>query len=315
MTPRLALGLLLVACFSLATWTDPRLDGTRGVDKGVLDAFMGEGRKLFANHFYVRSDVYFHSGYYPTIFDQPMEEHENHLAQGAGAEEAKQTAKGTNASIPHGQPGHVHHDGDEKEHHHDGNCDHDHDDEHDFRGRPKDFMDAFSRHFIVSEHTHLTEKGTNGPREILPWLRLAAQLDPNKVETYTVAAYWLRDLGKKSEAEEFLREGLRHNPQSYELLFELGRSAFDRAEADRARNLWELAMTRWREQENPKAADQQNRFMALQIVNSLALLESRAGNRDRAVRWLEIVRKLSPHPAEIDKRIGEVKAGQPLEAR
>ncbi len=315
MTARLAFGLLLAACFSLATWLDARLDQARGADKGVLAAFMGEGRKLFANHFYVRSDVYFHSGYYPTIFDQPMEEHENHLAQGAGAEEAKPAAKGTNAPIAHGQPGHVHHDGDEKEHQHDGHCDHDHDDEHDFRGKPKDFMDAFTRNFIVAEHTHLTEKGTNAPREILPWLRLAAQLDPNKVETYTVAAYWLRDLGKRAEAEEFLREGLRHNPQSYELLFELGRSAFDRAETDRARNLWELAMTRWREQENPKAADQQNRFMALQIVNSLALLESRAGNRDRAVRWLEIVRKLSPHPTEIDKRIEEVKAGQPLEAR
>src|SRR5437667_4857091 len=60
-------------------------------------------------------------------------------------------------------------------------------------------------------------------REILPWLRLSAELDPNSVRTYTVAAYWLRErMGKVAEAEQFLREGLRANPGSYAILFELG---------------------------------------------------------------------------------------------
>lgn len=315
MTPHLTIGLLAVLCFALSAWIDPRMARAGGSqDKGVLATFLGEGRRLFANHFYVRSDVYFHSGYYPSIFDRPVDEHENHLAEGAGAEEVKHAPekepapRGTNAPIPHGQPGHIHDDHEAKEHKHDEHCDHG--EEGDFMGKPKDFMDAFTRHFIVSEHTHLTEKGTNAPREILPWLKLAAQLDPNKVETYTVAAFWLRDLGRKTEAEEFLRDGLRHNPQSFELLHELGRCASDREDIAHARNLWELAMTRWREQENPKEADKQNRFMAQQIVNALARLESRAGNRDRAVRWLEIVKKLSPHPDEINKRIEEVKAGK-----
>jgi len=40
-------------------------------------------------------------------------------------------------------------------------------------------------------------------REILPWLRLSAELDPQRVETYTVAAYWLRNMGKIAEAEQF----------------------------------------------------------------------------------------------------------------
>ena len=43
-------------------------------------------------------------------------------------------------------------------------------------------------------------------------------------ETYTVTAYWLRErMGKVDEAEKFLREGLRENPDSYEIMYELGR--------------------------------------------------------------------------------------------
>ena len=38
-------------------------------------------------------------------------------------------------------------------------------------------------------------------------------------ETYTVTAYWLRErMGKVDEAEQFLREGLRENPDSYEFM-------------------------------------------------------------------------------------------------
>ena len=288
--PLLTLVLLLVSCFSLATWVGPRFDQLSSRrDQDFMANMFGESRKLFANHFFTRSDVYFHSGYYPTIFDQATATKENHLAERAGAEEAKHPA--------HDEPGHAH---DE------------HEDEHDFLGKPKDPMDAFSRHFFVSQHTHLTDKGTNAPKEILPWIKLAAQLDPNKVESYTVGAYWLRTLNKNDEAEQFLREGFRQNPQSYEIMLELGRCYFEKRDYARARNILELAMTRWREQENAKPDAEQNRFSAEQILNYLALVEDRTGNHERAISWLSIVKKLSPHPEEIDKRIAEVRAGKPL---
>ena len=74
-----------------------------------------------------------------------------------------------------------------------------------FLGPPRDWIERFGRHFMITEHTHLQG---NNEREILPWLKLASELDPQKIETYTVAAYWLRDMGKIKEAEGFLREGL-----------------------------------------------------------------------------------------------------------
>jgi len=295
--PQLSLLLLLVGCFALATQVGPRFDqlGSRR-EKDLLASTFGESRRLFANHFFIRSDVYFHSGYYPSIFDQPGGKKENHLAEHAGA-------KGTDHD-EHSEHG---------EHEHGEHCDHG--EEASFLGKPKDAMDAFTRHFFVSQHTHLTEKGTNSPREILPWVKLAAQLDPQKVETYTVGAYWLRQLNKNDEAEQFLREGLRQNPQSYEIALELGRGYFEVRDYARARNVLEMAMARWREQENNKPAEQQNIFAAAQIVNYLARVEDRTGNRDRAISWLGILKKLSPHPDEIEKRIEEVRSGKPLEAQ
>ena len=290
--PQLLFFLLLTGCFTVATHIGPRFDQLSSRrEKGFLASTLGESRRLFANHFFVRSDVYFHSGYYPSIFDRASAKEENHLAESAGARETKNPA--------HGEAGHVH---DE------------HEEEHDFLGKPKDPMDAFTRHFFVSQHTHLTEKETNAPREILPWLKLAAQLDPQKVESYTVGAYWLRQLNKNAEAEQFLREGLRQNPRSHEIMLELGRCYFEERDYDRARNVLEMAVQRWREQENNKPAEQQNLFAAVQIVTYLARVEDRTGHRDRTIAWLGILKKLSPHSDQVEKRIEEVQAGKPLEA-
>ena len=294
--PHLTLVLLLAGCFCLATWIGPRFESSMNRrDEGFVANVLGGSRRLFSNHFFTRSDVYFHSGYYPSIFDQPKEK-ENHLAKEAGHEDHEKEDH-----PKHGEAGHVH---DEHE-----------EEESDFLGKPKDPMDAFSRHFFVSQHSHLTEKGSNAPKEILPWIKLAAQLDPKKIESYTVGAYWLREVSKPEEAEQFLREGLRQNPTSYEIMLELGLGYFEKKEYDRARNMLEMGMARWREQENPKPMEQQNRFVAEQIVNYLARTEARSGNSARAISWLELLKKLSPHPDEIDKRIAEVRAGQPLEGK
>ena len=318
--PILSLVLLVVSCFSLATWVGPRFENNqRRRGEGVLGNMLGDSRKLFANHFFTRSDVYFHSGYYPSMFDQ-VKPKENHLATGAKTEPCEhdhahegpcEHDHGHKASKPepkaekHGEGEHVH-----GEH-----CNHG-EEETDFLGQPKDYFDGFSRNFFVSKHTHLTDKGkgVDAAKEILPWLKLAAQLDPNKIESYTVGAFWLRDLQRDAEAEQFLREGLRHNPESYEILLELGRGYVTGRDYVRARNVLELGFRHWREQENGKPGDRQNTFAVLQLLNTLAVVEDRSGRREQVVHWLQLVRKVSPHPEEIDKRIAELRAGQSLSA-
>jgi tetratricopeptide (TPR) repeat protein len=269
--PYLILLLLLAACFSLATILQPRVSGwsKRGQSDSVLNVLFGDGRRLFANHFFVQADVSFHSGYYPSIFDQA----------GGPKDTRHLTAK-------EGEP-----------------AAEEHEKQFSFLGPPRDWVERFGRHFVITSHTHLEGKNE---REILPWLKMSAKLDPQKVETYTVSAYWLRDLGKAKEAEEFLREGLRNNPESYEILFELGRLYSENYhDPARARNVWELALRRWTEQQ---AAGKKPDLLQLdQIAVYLSRLEEHQENLARAMELLQLAKKASPNPQALQPQIDELK--------
>jgi tetratricopeptide (TPR) repeat protein len=265
---------------------------------------MGDSRRLFANHFFVKADAYFHSGFYPSIFDNREAFQTAQIGQDAGVMAAKNTG-----------------------------------DEHDFMGPPRDWIERFGRGFFPSTHSHIDQPGAHGHRhdhdhghhhhhdhghahahppgelgqsgdvrEILPWLRFSASLDPQRVATYTTASYWLRQRMKKvDEAEQFLREGLNSNPQSPDILFELGRLyAENRQDATRARNLWELGARYWREQAD--AGRQPDEFTYLQTIASLAMLEEKEGNLAKALEHTRLWKTISPNPDEIQKRIDELQA-------
>jgi tetratricopeptide (TPR) repeat protein len=269
--PVLILFLLVAACFSLATVIQPRTPAwsNRGDSGGVLKVLLGDSRKLFANHFFVKADVAFHSGYYPSLFDQAQAPKDTrHMTAKEGSTEEEEHEKAMS-----------------------------------FLGPPTDWIERFGRHFFITEHTHLA--GSN-EGEILPWLRFSAELDPQRIDTYTVAAFWLRDLGKVTEAEQFLREGLRNNPASYELLFELGRLYQESYhDLNRARNVWELALRRWQDQESSKKEPDLIGFH--QIAIHLARLEEKAGNLSRAIECLEMGAKTSPSPDALQEQITDLK--------
>lgn len=272
-SPYLILVLMLVVCFSLATTIQPRTAGwsERARSGDVLKLMLGDGRRLFANHFFVQADISFHSGYYPSIFDR--------------RETPKESAM-TSSREEHGEHSEA-----------------EHEKEMAFLGQSRDWIERFGRHFRITEHTHLAH---GQEREILPWLKISAELDPQKIDTYTVAAYWLRTMGKEREAEGFLREGLRNNPNSHELLFELGRLYRESLhEDDRARNVWDLALRKWREQESRKEKPD---LMGLeQIAVNLGRLEADTGRPVRAIEMLELAKKLSPHPVVLQQQIDEIR--------
>ncbi len=279
--PYLVLLLLLAACVSLATILAQHIPvwNKRAASDNVLNILLGDGRRLFANHFFVKADISYHSGYYPSIFDQARSQPRStrHLTS--------------------------------KVHDHDQESEHDHEQEEEhekqmqFLGPPRDWIERFGRHFMITEHTHLQG---NKEREILPWLKISADLDPQKVETYTVSAYWLRDMGKVKEAEAFLREGLRNNPDSYEILFELGRLYSENyQETTRARNVWELGLHKWAEQE--AAGGKPDLLQLDQLAVNLARLEEKEGNLARAIELLTLARKGSPHPENLQQQIEELR--------
>jgi tetratricopeptide (TPR) repeat protein len=269
----LALSGLLVMAFSLAAWLEPWRQNwatARGCSDDILAIALGDSRKLFAKHAYVKADAYFHSGYYPSIYDMQPER--------------------KNGMVAHAR----------SEEHDDNSCV--------YLGQSLDWIDSFSRHFYPSTHTHLGEaaKSREGEeREMLPWLRLSASLDPQQIETYVVGAYWLRShLGHTNEAEQFLREGLRANPLNCELLFELGKINFeDHKDSIRARNIWELALKQW--EKTTDYAD--NILLHAQILGNLARLEEQERHYTRAIEHLTALKEFSPHKGSIESWITELR--------
>ncbi len=271
-TGYLILLLLLSAGFSLATVLQRRtLSWSRrtGSDN-LLQVMMGDGRRLFANHFFVKADVSFHNGYYPSIFDQAQAPKDSRHMSG----------------------------------HNDENEEEEHERQMNFLGPPRDWIEKFGRHFLITQHQHLAG---NTEREILPWLKISADLDPQRIETYTVAAFWLRrDLNKPAEAEKFLREGLRNNPGNYELLFELGRLYSENYhDPAHARNLWEMALRNWHQLEDKK--DKQDLTALEEITVHLARIEEEAGHLQQAIDYLGTAAKCSPAPQALQKQVEELK--------
>lgn len=304
--PHLLLVLLLIMAFSLSTrlvTEELAREPGRG-SQSLTVRLLGDSRRLFANHFFTKADEYFHAGYYPSIFDQA-----------AAATKGGGSAVATGAITGDAHEGEV-----------------------EWQNEPRDWIERFSRNFFPSEHVHLDELGNEDHdhehghdhdhghshghgqaagndgspmREILPWLRISAELDPNRIETYVTGAYWLRKrMNRVAEAEEFVRDGLRANPKSYALVFELARiHAEHHQNAARARNLFQLALRYW--DESQRLAPEPDHFLLAQILGQLATLERREGNTARAVELLRELRKISPHPAAIDQLIRDTEAGQP----
>ena len=271
---------LLAFCFGVAANLFPQFQAARWSRStgDIFNTVLGDSRRMFAQSFYVKADAYYHSGYYPTMFDNNAAFQTQHMAADTGAVSDKN-----------------------------------HGDEEGFLGPKRNWIDAFNRHFFPDRHTHLDEggptddlSGSDNVREILPWLKLSADLDPDNPQTYTVTAFWLRErMNKPAEAEAFLHDGLRNNPDSYEILFELGR-LYDESyhDTNRARNVWELAVQKWMKLEPETQKD--NKHVFEQIVTHLAKLEEDAGNLPRAMDWFHAAQKVSLTPDAIQKRIDEL---------
>ncbi len=273
-SPILLLTLLLALVFTLAAYQEPRMEKwiTRGQDKSLLAIVMGDGRRMFANHFYTKADVYFHSGFYPSIFEQARQQMEKDKDMAGVHDDDDKAEPGSSL------------------------------------GPAKDWVERFGRNFYPNTHTHLDKPGE--AREILPWLKLSAELDPQLIKNYIVASYWLRSsLKKPDEAEQFLRQGLRANPDSFEIMHELAKIYNEvHHDPDHARNLWELALLHWKEQDEAKKEPDPETHR--EILSQLAQMEEKQGNLDKAMSYLEKEKLASPFPDSVQKLIDELKKKQ-----
>lgn len=280
--------VLLAACFTLATLFVPRAgwwnnaaaaaDWNNGQSRAysVFKLVLGRSRLLFANEMYDMADSYFHSGYYPSIFDRPVTEHD--VAKSAlGEADNDSTAD-------------------------------------DFLGPPPDWIAALDRQFVPNRHTHLSAGGPAGReksssvQEILPWLKLATDLNPHFIKGYRVGDYWLIRLHKPAEARDYLLDGLRHNPGNPALLFDLG-WLYDQDfhDANRASNVWTAGLRCWNALPPDARTNTENQLVCDQLTMNLVRLAEDAGNWTDALRYLNNAKRVSPNPAAIQEQIDEAR--------
>ncbi len=78
----------------------------------------------------------------------------------------------------------------------------------------------------IPVHTHKHLYG-NEERELIPWLYYAVKLNPHNIEAYVVGGYWVGSrLGRVDEALNFLMEGIRYNPNVWQIYSEIGNLYF-----------------------------------------------------------------------------------------
>ena len=239
---------------------------------------------FLSEYCFIKSQAYFHSGAYFTIYDHKIRE----LLDCAAIEEDSLELKETwRRKSP-------------------------------FAGPVLDPLDGFGRNFYPIRHTHLSSGGTKEDEgskvhEMLPWLELAIEIDPNYVDAYTEADFWLRKhLKRPEDAVGFLRRGLVHNPNSYEINFLLGQLEAEKDEkSERALALWSRALWCWNQQ---NLHEEEPDILSLrQITASLARLEENRGNLKGArnlVRCLVDCGPSSKGPArwlsDLDRQISEL---------
>jgi tetratricopeptide (TPR) repeat protein len=133
-------------------------------------------------------------------------------------------------------------------------------------------------------------------------------MDPRRIDTYVTAAYWLRTrLHKPQEAERFLREGLRANPDSYEILLELGRVYFYNKEDPRVgRNIFVLARDKWLRQD--AAGDKPDPGDYEEILGEILRVDRQQGDLKAQLSDLEELIKVSHSRATLEAYIRELKA-------
>ncbi len=157
-------------------------------------------------------------------------------------------------------------------------------------------------------HGHLHATGSD-VREIMPWLRLAAQADPHDIPVLLTAAFWLaRDAGRPDLAAALLREARADNPFNDRISFELARIDLHAGRLAEARRELDAAIVFWpggRDAGSPTARDDLARMLTYRAV-----LHEVDGEMDAARRALRAALSLHPEWNDIRARLEELDSGQ-----
>lgn len=156
-----------------------------------------------------------------------------------------------------------------------------------------------------SVHTHAAGQSI---REIMPWLWMTIRLDPDRVDPYLVAAFWLAgEAARPDLALDVLLEAQRNIAFSYEIQMAKGRIYLRGGDIERARSAFDAALAFL-----PRAADpggQEWRMDKAEALLYRALIHEADGRYAEAAGLLRQVLVLFPDRTTLLVRIEALERG------
>jgi len=235
-------------------------EGYGDFDKDVLSRVFGELRTYLSSSSYTNADIYFHGGLYDF--------HEE-------------------CSLF--TPAHI------SSHHEKEGGDHDdHADGHHPQKRTLNPLLKIAEKISITRHRHLSG---NEEKELLPWILYSVKLNPKNEKAYVIGGYWLgMRLNKIDEAINFLNEGIKNNPASWDLYLMLGEIYLIRLrDYQNARIYLEKA----KDLAESKKAD---RFDMRPIYTFLAEACDKTGSPEISISLYEKLLKMFPDDETVKKR-------------
>ncbi len=181
------------------------------------------------------------------------------------------------------------------------------------RGVPNNVTRALENGFFAriahetSPRGHMHREGASMV-EIMPWLWLSLKADPNNVEIWRVAAFWLgTQLGRPDLAHDLLKEAQRRNAFCYPVKLDLARLAVRYERFDEAEREIDAALAFWPRYE---VSDEETaRFDLAEILIYKALLCELDSRFADAARAIEFILKLFPERVAMNERLTALREG------
>jgi len=160
------------------------------------------------------------------------------------------------------------------------------------------------------QHTHLS--GSSDIREIMPWLDLATRADPQNLDSYLVAAFWLASEAKRPElALEILNRAQCNIPYAYEVQLAKGRLLLHTGDYGLAQQAFDAALAFWE-----ATADATKHDHLLDKAEALlyrALLREAAGITAGAMADLRTMLTIAPNRPAMRARLEQLEMGTPTQ--
>jgi len=145
-------------------------------------------------------------------------------------------------------------------------------------------------------------------REIVPWLLMAAKMNPHALDLILVGAFWLHhEAGELAMAQQLLIEAQIANPYQYEIQLERGRLYLHMGNVAAARDRFNAALAFWPSDRPPDDPAARNDKARLLLYRSL--VHEVEGEKDQAIAALRESLRLYPERVHLEERIATLEAG------